>query len=221
MWNVKKKIIIDHLSQIFAGALLGLLTALAIGAAFIAVWFTQASDLWSKSEAIWEGTFSLVAAIIILAMALTMLKLDRARAKWRVKLQLAFAKTLSAKTTDEKDGEEKKKEKREGIAGRWVLFVLPYITVLREGMEAVVFVGGVSLGQSARSIPIAAIVGLICGLICGFLIYAFASRSSKFIPLFLTLIIILTHFLSSDDLPRCDDESFTPHRRWPLFQGCW
>ncbi len=47
-------------------------------------------------------------------------------------------------------------------------------------MEAVVFVGGVSLGQSATAIPLAAIVGLICGLVCGFLIYYFASRTSKY-----------------------------------------
>ena len=47
------------------------------------------------------------------------------------------------------------------------------------GMEAVVFVGGVSLGQPATSIPIAAIVGLICGIIIGFFIYEFASRTSK------------------------------------------
>ena len=46
------------------------------------------------------------------------------------------------------------------------------------GMEAVVFVGGVSLGQPAISIPIAAVVGIVCGLICGYLIYAFASRTS-------------------------------------------
>ena len=31
-------------------------------------------------------------------------------------------------------------------------------------MEAVIFVGGVSLGQPAASIPIAAIVGLVFGL---------------------------------------------------------
>ena len=43
--------------QIFAGSATGLFIALAIGAAFIAVWFTKASDLWSKSEALWEGTF--------------------------------------------------------------------------------------------------------------------------------------------------------------------
>jgi high-affinity iron transporter len=80
-----------------------------------------------------------------------------------------------------------------------VLFILPFITVLREGlaafsrkataktdftfflgMEAVIFVGGVSLGQSATSIPIAAIVGLVCGVIIGFFIYEFASRTSKY-----------------------------------------
>jgi len=63
--------------------------------------------------------------------------------------------------------------------GKWALFTLPFVVVLREGLEAVVFVGGVSLGQSAKSIPIAAILGIFCGLICGFLIYAFASRTSK------------------------------------------
>jgi high-affinity iron transporter len=46
-------------------------------------------------------------------------------------------------------------------------------------MEAVVFVGGVSLGQPAASIPIATIVGIVCGLIIGGLIYAFASRTSQ------------------------------------------
>jgi high-affinity iron transporter len=45
------------------------------------------------------------------------------------------------------------------------------------GMEAVVFVGGVSLGQKATSIPLAAIVGIVCGLVVGYLIYAFASRT--------------------------------------------
>jgi len=59
------------------------------------------------------------------------------------------------------------------------LVFLPLITVLREGMEAVVFVGGVSLGQPGTAIPLAAIIGIICGLIVGYIIYAFASRSSQ------------------------------------------
>jgi high-affinity iron transporter len=68
----------------------GLLAALAIGAAFIAVWFTQASDLWKKSEELWEGIFSLIASILIFIVGITMLKMDKTKAKWRVKLQNAF-----------------------------------------------------------------------------------------------------------------------------------
>ena len=36
------------------------------------------------------GIFELIAAIIIFVMGVTMLKMDRAKAKWRVKLQRAF-----------------------------------------------------------------------------------------------------------------------------------
>ncbi|OJT12728.1 Iron transporter FTH1 [Trametes pubescens] len=158
---------------IFSGAFLGLFLALAIGAAFIAVWFTQASDLWAKSEELWEGIFELVASLIIFVMGISMLKMDRAKAKWRVKLQRAF----SGKAVD-----------KGAKTGKYVLFILPLITVLR--MEAVVFVGGVSLGQPATAIPIAAIVGLICGLICGYLIYAFASRTTLTI-----FMVVMTNFL--------------------------
>ena len=67
-----------------------MLIALAIGAAFIAVWFTKASDLWKKSEELWEGIFALIASILIFVVGITMLKMDKAKAKWRVKLQEAF-----------------------------------------------------------------------------------------------------------------------------------
>lgn len=46
---------IEYFYKIFLGSGIGLIVALAIGAAFIAVWFTQASDLWAKSEDLWEG----------------------------------------------------------------------------------------------------------------------------------------------------------------------
>ncbi|KAG6841149.1 hypothetical protein C0991_001426 [Blastosporella zonata] len=162
--------------QISVGSACGFLLALAIGAAFIAVWFTKASNLWAKSEALWEGIFSLIASLMIFVMGITMLKMDRAKAKWRIKLSRAFD------TKQAVDGKTK--------TGKWVLFVLPFITVLREGIEAVVFVGGVSLGQSATSIPIAAIVGIICGLVVGVIIYQFASRSTLTI-----FLVIMTNFI--------------------------
>ncbi|KIJ61412.1 hypothetical protein HYDPIDRAFT_169676 [Hydnomerulius pinastri MD-312] len=163
--------------QIFLGAFAGLVIAIALGAAFIAVWFTQATNLWTKSEQLWEGIFQLVASLMIFVMGVTMLKMDRARAKWRVKLHNAF----SGQRVD-----------RRTKTGKWVLFILPLITVLREGIEAVVFVGGVALGQPANSIPIAAIVGIICGLICGFFIYQFASRTTlKVFLVVMTNLILL------------------------------
>ncbi|KAI0094303.1 Ftr1 protein [Irpex rosettiformis] len=171
----KKRFIRRMRWQIFAGALVGLSIALAIGAAFIAVWFTKASNLWSKSEELWEGIFELIACIMIFVMGVTMLKMDRAKAKWRVKLQRAF---------------EGQHADSGGKSGKWVLFFLPMITVLREGMEAVVFVGGVALGQQATAIPIAAIVGVICGLVCGFLIYTFASRTTLTV-----FLIVMTNFI--------------------------
>ncbi|KAG2224084.1 hypothetical protein INT45_004965 [Circinella minor] len=44
-------------------------------------------------------------------------------------------------------------------------------TVLREGLEAVVFIGGVSLNVQAKSIPTAAIMGFLCGCLVGFIVY--------------------------------------------------
>ncbi|KAI9507001.1 iron permease FTR1 [Russula earlei] len=161
--------------QIFLGSLVGFIIAAAIGATFVAIWFTKASNLYQKSEELWEGTFRLIASILIFVMGITMLKLDGAKTKWRIKLQQSF-----------------EEQNRTGTArtGKWALFTLPFVIVLREGLEAVVFVGGVSLGQSAKSIPIAAIAGIICGLSCGFIIYTFASRSTLSV-----FLVVMTNFL--------------------------
>jgi high-affinity iron transporter len=64
-------------------------------------------------------------------------------------------------------------------------------------MEAVVFVGGVSLGQKATAIPLAAIVGIICGLVVGYLIYAFASRSGT--PCFFLFLFLYENLPLNDD----------------------
>ncbi|KAG1900308.1 iron permease FTR1 [Suillus fuscotomentosus] len=172
----KRRLIRKLRFQVFAGGGVGLFLSFALGAAFIAVWFTKASNLWVKAENLWEGVFELIACWMILVMGITMLKLDRAKAKWRIKLQRAFSDQHVDRGTR---------------TGKWVLFILPMITVLREGIEAVVFVGGVALGQPAKSIPIAAIVGLACGLVCGYFIYQFASRSTLTIFLIVMTNLIL------------------------------
>lgn len=147
--------------QIWMGSAAGLFICICIGAAFIAVYYTVLNDLWGNYEDIWEGAFSLVAVLMITIMGLAMLKTERMQEKWKVKLALAMAK--------KEDGETKStiKEKMQ----KYAFFFLPFITVLREGLEAVVFIGGVSLGISGKSIPIAAIMGMFCGALVGFVIY--------------------------------------------------
>ncbi|KAG2235614.1 plasma membrane iron permease [Thamnidium elegans] len=161
MFNPESPVYKRLRNQIWFGSAAGLFICICIGAAFIAVYYTVLNDLWGNSEDIWEGAFSLVAVIMITVMGLAMLKTERMQEKWKVKLAIAMAK--------KEEGERKStfKEKLQ----KYAFFVLPFVTVLREGLEAVVFIGGVSLGIPGKSIPIAAIMGIICGILVGFLIY--------------------------------------------------
>ncbi|KAI9470860.1 MAG: iron permease FTR1 family-domain-containing protein [Benjaminiella poitrasii] len=145
-------------NQIWIGSALGLFICVCIGAAFIAVWYTVLNDLWGNSEDIWEGVFSLVAVIMISVMGLAMLRTERMQDKWKLKL----AKILEQKGT---------KIGFKAWMQKYSFFFLPFITVLREGLEAVVFIGGVSLDVTAKSIPIAVIMGFICGCAVGYIIY--------------------------------------------------
>ena len=224
--------------QIWAGTLTGFFIALCIGAAFIAVvsgrrispprtasltsrppveFYTTLNNLWGKTEQIWEGAFSLIAAIIIYLMGIAFLRMDRSRVKWRVKLSAAFDDKINAALVQ--PGQQ-----AASISASWALAVR-WIPARRlealeaesgrcsccrsspscKGLEAVVFVGGVSgffpgniphpslcfdgknrlasahkkvsLGLPASSIPIAVIVGLIAGSFIGYIIYRTGSSS--------------------------------------------
>ncbi|BGP23525.1 high-affinity iron transporter [Rhodotorula toruloides] len=170
--------------MVWTGALSGLAIAACIGAAFIAVFFTTLSDLWSKSEDLWEGIFCLIACVLIYIMSLGMLRIDRSQIKWKAKFAAAFAPQAA-------DQKLTAHERKQGRRGKWSLFILPFVTVLRESLEMVVFVGGVSLGQSAKSIPLAAITGLIVGFIIGYLIFASGSRVNLSIFLVVSTSILL------------------------------
>jgi high-affinity iron transporter len=132
---------------------------------FIAVWYTVASNLWSTSEELWEGSFGLLASLIVTLIGLAMLKTSRMQDKWRKKLTIAVGNG----DKDSEDGVQQVVNRRFGK--RYAFFFLPFISVLREGLEAMVFLGGIPIGEAPSSIPLAAIAGIICGLIVGYLIY--------------------------------------------------
>ncbi|KAJ2881539.1 high-affinity iron permease [Coemansia aciculifera] len=150
--------------QIWIGALVGFIICLIIGVTFIVIFYTVANDIWSKAEMLWEGIFCLIAVVMITVMGVGMLRSGRMQDKWRIKLAVAMTEQ------SEKTGWRKWFDFKI-FSKKYLFFHLPFLTVLREGLEAVVFVGGVSLGATAKSIPLAVIVGLICGIIIGYLIY--------------------------------------------------
>ncbi|QKX63716.1 uncharacterized protein TRUGW13939_10887 [Talaromyces rugulosus] len=146
--------------QVWVGSAAGIGICLVLGGAFIGVFYGLGHDIWSKSEDLWEGIFYLIAAIIITIMGLTLLRINKTQAKWQVKIARALAEH---------------KEKKSFILGNWArrysMFLLPFITCLREGLEAVVFIGGVSLGYPATAFPLPVITGIIAGGLVGWLIY--------------------------------------------------
>ncbi len=56
-------------------------------------------------------------------------------------------------------------------SGWWQVFLLAFTTTLREGLESVIFLCGVSAGIDPRSIPIAGIVGVLIGIAVGVALY--------------------------------------------------
>lgn len=148
--------------QVWAGAAAGIVICLIIGGAFIGVFYGLGKDIWAKSEDLWEGIFYLIATIIISVMGLALLRINKMKDKWRVKI----AQSLAERT---------KSDKSTTWLGAWsrrhVMFILPFITTLREGVEAVVFVGGVSLSLPASSFPLPVVCGVIAAVIIGYFIY--------------------------------------------------
>ena len=96
-------------------------------------------------------------------MGAALLRVSKLQDKWRVRL----AKALEARRSG--DGNAGGRMKR--WAEKYAMFLLPFITTLREGLEAVVFIGGVGLGMPATAFPLAVVTGLAAGCIVGYLIY--------------------------------------------------
>lgn len=130
----------------------------------IGAFYGLGTDKWAGTEDIWEGTFALVASIVITIMGAALLRVSKMQAKWRVKL----AKALETKSPVKASSWRKKLS---FYAEKYAMFVLPFITVLREGLEAIVFIGGVSLGLPATAIPLPAVTGLAAGFVIGYCIY--------------------------------------------------
>lgn len=129
----------------------------------IGVFYKLGQNAWAKTEYYWEGSFAIVATVIISILGAALLRVSKMQEKWRVKL----AKSLEERPVTA----EGKKAAFKRWAEKYAMFILPFITVLREGLEAVVFIAGVSFSAPATSVPLPVVVGIIAGSVVGYLIY--------------------------------------------------
>lgn len=147
--------------QIWAGAFLGLFLCLIVGSIFIFAFYYFGQNLWDATEKLWEATFSILASLMISVMGLAMIRINKMREKWRVKIAQAII-------------EAHKGHGRWGLrylSRKYALAILPMITTLREGLEAIVFLGGIGVNQPMSGFPLAVICALLAGIFVGWLMY--------------------------------------------------
>jgi len=141
--------------QLWIGTGAGLCLSLIVGIIFIAVFYTVARDLWEENGPAWEGSFSLIASVVITFMALSMTRVQQWRKKWERKLEEAIESYLQKHKTGNK----------------WALILLPFTVVCREAVETFVFIGGIGFDRPASDLPIPAILGLLTGFAVGWILY--------------------------------------------------
>ncbi|KAJ8101668.1 iron permease FTR1 family-domain-containing protein [Lipomyces tetrasporus] len=141
--------------QVWIGSGVGFGICLGLGAVCIAAWYRFGKDIWGATEDIWEGAFCTVASVLISIMGLAMLRLNKMQEKWRVKIAKSLAHPNSVRS----------------FSSRYAMGILPLVTVLRESIEAIVFIGGVSLSAPPSSIPLSVLAGVMCGAGVGYFIY--------------------------------------------------
>lgn len=165
--------------QIISGGALGLVLCMLIGGTFIAIFYHIGTDLWGASEHIYEGVLSIVASIIISVMGLFFLRIGKLREKFRVKLAsiIYSDKSMFFKAHGNKTA---------SFSEKYAFFILPFITSLREGLEAVVFVGGVGLDQPLTSIPLSMIAASSISAVFGFFFFKYSESLSLKICLVVT-----------------------------------
>lgn len=150
--------------QIWVGGLCGFIGCLIVGAVILVAFYTIGADLWSGTEHYWEATFSVIASMIISAMGVQILRVNRMQQKWHHKLGSIINNNTqfmeAAKNTA-------------SWSERNAMFILPFVTTLREGLEAIVFVGGIGINENTTvaSIVNSAILAMVIGTIVGVALY--------------------------------------------------
>ncbi|KAH7141440.1 iron transporter, partial [Dactylonectria estremocensis] len=149
-------------TQVWLGTAVGFGLCLLGSGIIIGIFYLLGTDAWADREYYYEAVFSLISAAIITVMGGALLRVGNMQDKWQAKLAKAIDTPVHA---------------RGGRAWlvdafeKYAMFVLPFITVLREGIEGIVFVAGVSFSAPVSAVPLPVIMGLFFGALVGYGLY--------------------------------------------------
>ncbi|EDO14643.1 hypothetical protein Kpol_299p3 [Vanderwaltozyma polyspora DSM 70294] len=161
-------------TQIISGGALGLILCMFIGGCFIVIFYNIGTDLWSASEHYYEGVLSLVASVIISVMGLFFLRMGKLREKFRIKLASIIYSDNARMLQQNTSGQNQTVK----FSEKYAFFILPFVTALREGLEAVVFIGGVGIDQPLSSIPLSMVAAATTSGIFGYFFFRYSASLS-------------------------------------------
>jgi high-affinity iron transporter len=112
---------------IWMGALIGLVISLSLSTLLTIVFYTLQKDVFGTMKPLFEGTLQLIAVVLLTWLSFKMLKSSILYRKWEEKIVLA---------AQEKSSQAK------------AFMVLSFSIIIREGLESVIFMAGVTLFDS-------------------------------------------------------------------------
>ncbi|KAH7387649.1 hypothetical protein KP509_16G034500 [Ceratopteris richardii] len=195
----------------WAGVVSGVALSLATAAIFLSLYYTVAKQAWEKSEPLWEGVLGLIAVVLITLMAFSMIRVDTWREKWERKLTKV---TLDAVNKEELNPEHEVGSRRR----KWALFLIPFTVVVREGVEAVIFLGGIGLEGSGTAYPLPAVVGGACGVFIGYVLYRGSGRVAlkAFLGAATLLLLVIAAGLFAGSVHELEEYTDNEHFLWKL-----
>jgi high-affinity iron transporter len=208
--------------MVWIGTAIGLIVTLIVGGTVISIFYISGRNLWDgAAEYLWEAVFGFIACIFITLTAISMLKSHDLTEKLQAKLQRKIEESADdsispseresilppggeTSTIYSGSSEEliESKLNKLGSGASHAFFWIPFLTVLREGVETLLFVGGVAISEPPSSIPLAALFGLILGLAVGAFIHYGGSKLTLhwfFVICSYVLLLIAAGLLSKSE----------------------
>ena len=155
--------------QIWIGVFVALFLSLASGISLTVVFYILGKDVFGDAEPLWEGLLQVLACVMLTWLAFKMLNMNRLITKWEEKISKSSSEATLNVPKDPLDSQ------KSGFKATYAFGLLSFTIVLREGLEAVLFIAGVGSNEPL-SLVIPSIVGLLLGLLVGWLLYKGSSN---------------------------------------------